>query len=431
MRKITPKTFAEGAVNVPGSKSQTQRFLIIGSLAKGKTIIANPSVCDDTIALLKALELLGVTVEQGESSYLSGGKYWTLEGLDGRIPAWGGEYNLEGSGAGLRFFTSLTALGRGTFYIDGNDQNRKRPCDHLLDTLQRLGVSAYSEKSNGCPPIIIEGKGIRGGTSPVKGVVSSQFLSSILMVAPYARKEIDLNIEGQQVSMPYILLTAETMRTFGVHVKNHNNRKFFVPNDERYIGQSVTVESDVSSASYFWAAAAITGGRVRVKNISRHSLQGDIKFLDHLESMGSRVVSGEDNDGTPYIEVIGGRLKGVEVSMRDTSDIAPTLAIVALFADGKTIIKDVPHLKYKESDRLTAIANELRDLGAEIEETEDSIAITPNVEKYRPTEFQTYNDHRLVMSLSLVGLRVPGTRVRNPNCVAKSFPDFFAQLESL
>jgi 3-phosphoshikimate 1-carboxyvinyltransferase len=300
---------------------------------------------------------------------------------------------------------------------------RERPIQDLLDGLRQLGVVAESEQGNGCPPVVVRAAGLPGGQARVRGDVSSQFLSGLLLAAPYAAAPITLEIDGPLVSQPYVHMTLAVMRSFGVDIDETNMRRLRI-DPARYRGRSYDIEPDASAASYFFAAAAIAGGRVTVSGLPRASLQGDIAFCDRLAQMGCEVT--DDSDG---ITVVGKPLRGIDVDMNAISDTVQTLAAVALFATGPTTIRNVAHIRHKETDRIGNLAVELRKLGAEVDESANGLRITPRA--LHSARIATYNDHRMAMSLALVGLRVPGVFIEDPGCTEKTYPNFFRDLASL
>jgi len=281
-----------------------------------------------------------------------------------------------------------------------------------------------SKFNNGCPPVLIRGIGLQGGSAVVKGDLSSQYFSALLMTAPYAKNDVSIKVKGDLVSKRYVDMTIALMRQFDVDVKNNDYKMFFVKSGQSYKAIHYEVEGDASAASYFFAAAAITGGKVRVVGIGSDSLQGDIHFADVLKSMGCRV-----NASANWIEVQGDSLHGVDVDMGDMPDVALTLASVAVFARGKTRVRNVKNMRIKETDRVAAVVNELRRIGISAVEYEDGFEIEPSIPK--AAEIETYDDHRMAMSFALVGLRAPGIVIKNPECVSKTFPDYFQRLEAL
>ena len=324
----------------------------------------------------------------------------------------------------MRLLISIAAIGQGDYLLTGTPRMQERPVQPLLDSLTQLGVAARSVNANGCPPLHVTGRPIEGGHVTIDCSVSSQFLSSLLLMAPRSKSGLDIEVGGGPVSRPYIDLTVDILERFGITVYRQGYDRFHVPGQQTYRAGSHTVEPDVSNASYFWAAGAITGKSITVSGISRDSLQGDMKLLPFLEEIGCRVTSTARG-----ITVSGGPLRGIEADMGDLPDMVPTLAVVAAFADGSTCIRNVAHLKVKECDRLAAVIHELGAMGIAARSEGENLIIAGGC----PTaaEIETYNDHRIAMSFAVAGLRAPGTRIRNPACVDKSFPNFWEVYESL
>jgi 3-phosphoshikimate 1-carboxyvinyltransferase len=347
-----------------------------------------------------------------------------IAGCDGRIPAQHAKVFVGNSGTTVRFLTAMLTLGHGTYRLDGTPRMRQRPIADLLDALEQLGVSATSEPGTGCPPVVVRAAGMPGGRATVAGDISSQFLSGLLMAAPLARRPVELSVHGPLVSRPYVEMTLAVMSAFGVSVEIEQSCRFSIPGGQKYRGRQYEIEPDASAASYFFAAAALTGGQVTVEGLSRGSIQGDVAFCDCLEQMGCRVSYGPGS-----ITVTGRPLRGVEVDMNAISDTVQTLAAVALFADGPTTIGGVAHIRHKETDRIGALATELRKLGATVQQRDDGLRIIPG--PLHGAEIDTYDDHRMAMSLALVGLATPGVAIRNPGCTAKTYPAFFADLARL
>ncbi|MCX6349661.1 MAG: 3-phosphoshikimate 1-carboxyvinyltransferase, partial [Candidatus Aureabacteria bacterium] len=369
---------------------------------------------EDTSVMIRCLFSLGFRVSRGEEA----GGNLVIAGGGGAIPSPGASLNALNSGTTIRFLAGLVSLGRGRFILDGNERMRQRPIEPLLEALRAWGIAAHSLRGNGCPPIEIAASGIPGGECELGGDISSQFLSSLLLSGPYARKDLAIRIRGELVSRPYVEMTIRMMADFGVSVEREGWRTFLIPTGRRYRGRDYLVEGDASSASYFWAAAAITGGRARVTNIGEDSLQGDARFVEILEKMGATVRRGKD--GT---EVRGPIRRGIDVDLNDMPDLVPTLAVAALFAPGKTAIRNVANLRFKESDRLKAVAAEMRRIGVKAVELPDGLVFEGG--DLRGAEIETYRDHRIAMSFSLAGLKVPGIKIQDPGCVAKTFPAFF------
>jgi 3-phosphoshikimate 1-carboxyvinyltransferase len=341
-----------------------------------------------------------------------------------RIPATKADLLLGNSGTSMRFVAAILSLGRGCYRLDGDQRMRQRPMGDLLVALESLGIHAKSERGDGCPPIAITSDGLRGGSVTVRADSSSQFLSGLLLAAPLAENDLSIHVEGPMVSAPYIHMTVEMMRSFGARVSLDGPRTYSVPGNQRYQLAEYEIEPDATAAGYFFTAAAITGGTVTVTGLTPESLQGDIRFVKLLEEMGCRCT--DDGGG---ITVEGGQLRGIEADMSDISDCVMSLAAVACFATGRTRIRNVAHIRLKESDRLAALCNELTKLGAGVHERSDGIEIVPK--KLRGAVVETYGDHRIAMSLALLGLRIPGIVIRDPSCVRKTYPSFFADLNRL
>lgn len=357
----------------------------------------------------------------------------TVTGCGGKLPATRADVFVENSGTTARFLAAVLTLGQGIYRLDGAPRMRERPIQDLVDALRALGADVSSDQDTGCPPLLVRAAGLAGGVATVRGEISSQFLSGLLLSAPYAAQPIELVVEGELVSKPYVSMTLEVMRAFGVDVAADGFARFHVPNDRPYQGREFAIEPDASAASYFFAAAAITGGEVRVEGLSRASLQGDVAFVDLLEQMGCDVRQEADAITVRGPALRGKQLRGVTCDMNAISDTVQTLAAVALFAEGPTTVTGVPHIRHKETDRLAALATELRKFGAEVEEHPDGLRITPpgSLAELHGAAIDTYRDHRMAMSLALVGLRVPGVTIRDPGCVAKTYPEFFDDLMEL
>ncbi len=416
-REIKPQDRIQATLTLPGSKSYTHRALVAASLAQGESLLTNALDAEDTRLTAQALDRLGAGID------------WQADGV--RVLGAGGRWQpvlgpiyLGNSGTSMRFLTALAALGQGEYRLTGSPRLCARPQGELLAALSQLGVRAYSERGDGCPPVIVHG-GLQGGRTTLSGAVSSQYLSALLFIAPLAPQDVAIDITGDLVSRPYVDLTLDVLGDFGISYYRESYRYFHLPGGQRYLPQDYAIEADASSASYFWAAAALTRGRVTIANLSRDSCQGDVRFLQVLERLGCRVGSGE---GGLFVE--GGPLKGVEVDMAAMPDLVPTLAVLAAFARGETVITGVAHLRHKESDRLAAVAAELAKMGIAAREMEDGLIISGG--QPRGAVIDTYQDHRIAMSFAVAGLKAPGTAIRDPDCVAKSFPefwDYFAKLQ--
>jgi 3-phosphoshikimate 1-carboxyvinyltransferase len=408
-------------ISAPGSKSITNRALVLAALSYRCSVIGALH-SDDVEVMVDCLRRLGFEVHADWDKALV--EVARPRGVDRPIPSDQADLFVGNSGTTMRFLTALVSLGHGTYRLDGVPRMRERPIQDLLDALRRLDVDARSEAGNGCPPVIVEADGLHGGRTKIRGDVSSQFLSALLMVAPFATSSTIIEVTSELVSQPYVEMTARMMSRVGLTMERSSEGEIVVPGRQRTSHHEIIVEPDASSASYFFAAAAITGGSVTVADLGRDSLQGDVAFVDVLHAMGCRV-----EECSHGITVHGRPLRGIEVSMAAISDTAMTLGAVACFAEGPTTIRDVGHIRHKETDRIAAMATELRKVGAEVKEFADGLTITP-----RPLNgamIETYNDHRMAMSMALIGLKVPGVTVLNPGCVAKTYPGFWDDLERL
>lgn len=407
-------------VLVPGSKSLTNRALVVAALAQGPSRLTGALDSEDTQVMIAALRSLGISVEHNPAL-----REIVVEGCGGQIPAQSAWLQLSNSGTSLRFLTALCATGHGTFHLDGSPRMRQRPIADLLAALRALGAAARSDHDTGCPPVTIESDGLAGGHASVRGDVSSQFLSGLLMALPNAQGPTSIEVSGQLVSQPYLAMTLAVMEAFGVNVCRDELRRFeIVP--ARYRGRTYAIEPDASAASYFFALAAITGGEITVAHLGSNSLQGDVAFVDALERMGCSVVR------KPASTTLkAGTLRAIDIDMNAISDTVMTLAVVALFAQGATRIRNVAHIRHKESDRIAALATELRKLGAQVEEQTDGLIIEPPPDQLHGARITTYDDHRMAMSFALAGLRIPDVTILDPGCVAKTYPGFWDDLESV
>jgi 3-phosphoshikimate 1-carboxyvinyltransferase len=417
MIEIKPLRHCDGVITIPGSKSYTHRALIVSSLADGESVLMNALRCEDTEHTVQALIRFGIPI-------FWEGDQVRVQGRGGAFKATDDKVDLGNSGASMRFLTALAALKKGVTLLDGSERMRKRPIGELLKGLGELGVRAYSQKGDNCPPVIIESQGLQGGTVRIKGEESSQFLSSLMMVAPYALRDVGIEVMGPLASKPYVDLTQEVMSAFGVKIENQEYSSFFVKAEQRYLPQTYRIEGDASNASYFFSAAAVCRGRVKVKGLNPRTIQGDIGFLKILEKMGCSVTRGND-----WIEVLGGGLHGIKMDMNEMPDLVPTLAATAVFAQGKTVIQNIGHLRYKESDRIHALAVELSKMGIRVREGKDRVEFEGG--EPHGAEIETYDDHRLAMSFAIAGLAVPGIKIKGEQCVNKSFPEFWETLQKL
>jgi 3-phosphoshikimate 1-carboxyvinyltransferase len=415
MKEIKNMTPIRTTVRIPGSKSITHRALITAGLARGDSLITDYLSCEDTLFTANALKQLGVSIlELGDRLKVSGPGPACLSST-GRM-----EIHVGNSGTSFRLLLSVLALGSGEFLLTGSPRMLQRPVGPLVEALNALGVKASFPKEAGFPPVLVKAQGIPGGRVTVQGDLSSQFVSSLLLAGPCARKDVQIDVVGKLVSRPYVDITLDVMSMFGVQVEREGYRHFRIPAGQAYRATTFRVQGDASSASYFWAAAAITGGMLTSENIYPNSTrQGDIRLLDIFERMGCRV-----NRKTDRVTVHGAPLEGIEADMSAMPDLVPTLAAVALFANGTTVIKNVSHLRHKESDRLASVTREWRRLGARIEEQSDGLVIRGGA-RLSGVLVDPHDDHRLAMSLAVIGLRVPGIRIKDEDCVNKSFPGFW------
>jgi 3-phosphoshikimate 1-carboxyvinyltransferase len=457
-------------VRVPGSKSITNRALVLAALtAKGFACTLRGVLrSEDTEVMIEALRALGFRVftEWPESVVcINSGEEEPL------IPAHEANLFVGNSGTTMRFLTAMVSLGHGRFRLDGVPRMRERPIDDLLTALRQLGVVAQSDSRNGCPPVTVAADGLLGGRVAIKASISSQFLSGLLLASPFASEDVIIDVEGPLVSWPYVFMTARMLMQWGFQIRQPTDRfagaallsgnrddwgrqiqelgaiSFVIPGkqfraleNQRKLAERATVsegldprgvwprdyhvEPDASAASYFFGASAITGGEVNVAGFPKRSLQGDVHCAEILADMGCDLIQEADSLGLK-----GGPLRGIDVDMNAISDTVMTLAAVACFADGPTTIRNVAHIRHKETDRLAALGTELRRVGAEVEEFADGLTITPR--PLHGAEIETYNDHRMAMSMALIGLRVPGIVIKNPGCVAKTYPGFWEDLERL
>ncbi|MEZ6059449.1 MAG: 3-phosphoshikimate 1-carboxyvinyltransferase [Planctomycetaceae bacterium] len=461
-----------GTIRPPGSKSITNRALILAALAQGTSTLTGVLDSQDTRVMLESLQRLGLSVTHDADAATCevvgcGGKLKrdrSKRGVfrEGEAPAEPlpptasnlprgsagaspshsdiGESNagnprdlqsadlwLENSGTSIRFLTSLCALGTGRYRLDGVERMRQRPIGDLVHTLNLLGAFVECEHAGSeCPPVIVDGSlgRLSGGTALIRGDISSQFLSSLLMSAPAAAEPIELTVDGDLVSKPYVTMTVEMMRSFGVEVAHPPDLSSFLIEPQSYTGRRYEIEPDASAASYFFAVAAVTGGEVTVTGLSRNALQGDIHFVDALQQMGCEVRWAENS-----VTVIGRPLHGIDIDMNQISDTAQTLAVAAVFADSPTRIRNVEHMRHKETDRVSAVVNELRRAGIKADEFDDGLTIHPG--QPQPADVSTYDDHRMAMSFSLLGLKAAGIRILDPGCTAKTYPNYFEDLDAL
>lgn len=423
MKQIKPVVNINVSVKVPGSKSLTQRALIAAALASGDSTLIGPLASEDTSYTIGALRAMGIAIDDSDPDQ------WSVKGTGGVITTPEENIFLGNNGTATRFLTSVAALGDGRIHITGDPRMAERPIAPLMEALQGWGVQLKSDAENGCPPLTIDAGGISGGKTVLPEGKSSQYLSSLLLVAPYAAQLAELEVHGEVLSRPYVEMTLAVMADFGIRVEAAPSLAFFRIPKGQYRGHEYRIEGDASGASYFWAAAAVTGGRVTVANVPVPSLQGDASLVPLLARMGCNV--NKTGDG---ITVKGPeRLEGIEVDMGDMPDVAPTLAIVAAFAEGTTVINNVAHLRIKECDRVSAVINELRKMGADVEEEPDRMIIHGRAggTNLHGAEIETYHDHRIAMCFAVAGLQVEGVQITGEECVSKSFPDFWERFALL
>lgn len=421
--RMTPIAPPDTVARTPGSKSLTNRYLACAALADGPSTLRGASLSDDALAMIDGLRSLGVRAQIDEPA---GGI--EVAGRGGLLPNDEASIDIGMAGTAMRFLTALVTLGHGRYRLDGAARMRRRPIRDLVDALRQLGAAIEYEADEGFPPLVVHASGLPGGEAVLDAPPSSQFISAILMAAPYAHGDVMVRIDGELVSEPYVGLTLDVMRTMGVELVDHEDRRFIVPAPQRYAGGVYDVEPDASGATYLWAAAAITGGRVGVRGLSRTSRQGDVAFVDVLARMGCTV---EQRDGALFVcGPANGRLSGVQIDLNRMPDTVQTLAVAALFADGPTRIDNVANLRIKETDRIEALARELTKLGASVETRPDGLTITPP-RVVRGARIHTYDDHRMAMSFAVAGLRAEGVEIADAGCVSKSFPEYFDVLDAL
>ncbi len=422
--KLHPRGPIDGDIRLPGSKSLTNRYLLCTALADGESVMRGASLSDDALRMIAGLRGLGILVGMREDADLI-----NVHGCRGQIPATDAEIDAGNAGTAMRFLTALACLGNGHYRLDGSPRMRERPIAQLVGALQQLGGRVGYDGAEGYPPLTMAARGLLGGEISFASPPSSQYISALLMVAPYAARDVLIRIDGELISRPYVEMTVAVMRSLGVEVLvSERADRFVIASTQRYRAGEIRIEPDASAATYFWAAAAVTGGRVCVNGLSRDSLQGDVGFVDVLAKMGCRVI--ESGECLGIQGPTGGKLRGIDIDLNDMPDTAQTLAAVALFADGPTRLRNIANLRIKETDRLAALESELIRLGARVEMSDDGLNVFPP-ERITPATIETYDDHRMVMSFAVAGLAADGLVIRNVDCVSKSIPDFFDVLESL
>jgi 3-phosphoshikimate 1-carboxyvinyltransferase len=411
MIEIKPGKLNDATVSVPGSKSYTHRMLIAAALSDGVCNIKNALRSEDTLLTLSCLKQIGTEIGEEADDVI-------IQGTGGRFKPIVHPIDLGNSGTSMRLLTAVVALGQGTYALTGTGRMQQRPIQNLLDSLSQMGIGARSLNNDGCPPVEVSATKIKGGKIDVDCHISSQFLSALLLIAPFADEPVEINVTRGPVSRPYIDMTLDVMQNFGLSVNRSEYSRFEIINGQKYQAGEYEVAPDYSQAGYFWAAAAITGRSIKVKGTLKGSRQGDVRFSDCLRMMGCDVRY--DTDG---IQVIGRPLTAISVDMADMPDMVPTLAVVAAFAEGTTVIENVAHLKAKESDRLSAVSKELSKMGIEAVCSKTGLIIKGG--KPKGAVIDTYDDHRIAMSFAIAGLKAPGTRINDEMCVKKSFPNFW------
>lgn len=420
---LNPRRIAQGEITLPGSKSLSNRVLLLAALAQGSTKVTNLLKSDDVSHMLNALTKLGVSLRVSAS-----GSECQLQGLGGAFKRDGTiELFLGNAGTAVRPLTAALCLSAGQFTITGEPRMYERPIADLVGAMRLLGAQVQYLKDDGYPPLAIQGTKLSGGQVTIKGNISSQYLTALLMVAPLLESSLRIDVDGELVSKPYIDITLDTMAKFGVQVHNNNYQSFEIDGGQHYRSPGhFMVEGDASSASYFLAAAAISGGKVKVHGIGKSSVQGDAAFAKVLELMGAEV--DYENDA---VSVTGtGALRGVDVDLNHIPDAAMTIATAALFAEGQTCIRNIYNWRVKETDRLSAMAIELQKVGAQVEEGKDFICITPP-QVLKSAAIDTYNDHRMAMCFSLAAFGDVPITINDPGCTSKTFPDYFEQFNRL
>jgi 3-phosphoshikimate 1-carboxyvinyltransferase len=404
-----------GEISLPGSKSISNRALLMSALGSGKLTLTNLLESNDVDRMCEALQQLGLDLSRDLENRTA-----SLTGCGGPLPNGDFDLYLENAGTAVRSMTAAVCLSEGNYRIDGNARMRERPIKHLTDALTPLGADITYEKAPDCPPLQIKANGLQGGITKVDGSVSSQYLTALLIAAPYAKEDVKVDIIGDLTSKPYIDMTINLMEKYGVHVENNNFQSFSIKAGQKYSNpETFFIEGDASTASYFLGAAAING-HAKVTGCGKNSIQGEAGFASVMEMMGAEVNYGEN-----FIEVrSNGKLKGIDIDMNTMTDTGMTLAVVAMFAEGKTAIRNIYNWRVKETERIKAVAAELRKAGADVEEGHDFIIITPP-EKIHSAEIETYDDHRMAMAFSLLSMGSDDITILDPGCTSKTFPTYF------
>jgi len=400
----------------PPSKSHTNRALVLAALTDGISVIENYAICEDTIYMIRSLRKLGVKIIQNENELIVLGK--------------GGNFNKKkvtlfcgNAGTTFRFLTALSIFNNGEVTLTGSKRMLERPIGELVDALSQLNVKI--ESNNGYPPVKVYGGSFNPKPIKINAKKSSQFLSALLLIMPVLGKDFSIELEDELPSLPYVKMTIQTLKDFGVKVQHSEFKKFFISENLKLKPAKIIIESDASSATYFLGSAAVLRKSIIVNGLRKNTTQADIKFVKVLQRMGCDVKWDKNS-----IKLKGKKLRGISVDMNEAPDSVPALAVVSLFAEGRTLIKNIENLRYKESDRIQALANELSKLGAKIRTGKDFIEINP-VKEYKPAVIETYNDHRIAMSFAIAQLKIPKIEIKNPECVKKSFPDFWQEFNKM
>jgi len=400
----------------PPSKSHTNRALVLAALTDGISVIENYAICEDTIYMIRSLRKLGVKIIQNENELIVLGK--------------GGNFNKKkvtlfcgNAGTTFRFLTALSIFNNGEVTLTGSKRMLERPIGELVDALSQLNVKI--ESNNGYPPVKVYGGIFNPKPIKINAKKSSQFLSALLLIMPVLGKDFSIELEDELPSLPYVKMTIQTLKDFGVKVQHSEFKKFFISENLKLKPAKIIIESDASSATYFLGSAAVLRKSIIVNGLRKNTTQADIKFVKVLQRMGCDVKWDKNS-----IKLKGKKLRGISVDMNEAPDSVPALAVVSLFAEGRTLIKNIENLRYKESDRIQALANELSKLGAKIRTGKDFIEINP-VKEYKPAVIETYNDHRIAMSFAIAQLKIPKIKIKNPECVKKSFPDFWQEFNKM
>jgi len=411
--RITPSEIVPKEIYIPGSKSFTNRALLIASLANGKTTLYNPLFCDDTIHMINALQGLGIDIKKDKNKNL------IIHGGNGKFTALSERLFLGNSGTAIRFLTALLSLSPFRSTITGNQRMQERPIKDLVKALRDLGVKIKTIKKNGCPPVKINGNILHGGEITISGKISSQYISALLLIAPYAKEDIVINIKNKLSSKSYVDMTIKIMSDFGIKVENNLYKNFKVASGQRYKSREYRIEVDASSASYFYALSALHNVDIPINNINLDTLQPDIHFLDILKKM-------RDKKNPRKLNALG------TIDLNSMPDSAMTVAIMCSFAKGKSVLTNIANLRLKETDRIKALVTELKKIGVDCKELPDGIEINGDPDKLQGNRLiETYSDHRLAMCMSIIATKIPNLQILDPDCTNKSYPHFFKDLKSL